>query len=104
MLAAADQPQRVNGTVVRESDVLNRVPTVSVVIPTYRGWPVLKTCLESLEHQRYDSLEVIVVDDGSCDGTAERVRKAFTACGVIALPEKSGFAAAVNEGIRAAQG
>ena len=46
---------------------------VSVVIPTYNRRPILEKCLDALERQRFegglDQYEVVVVDDGSTDGT-----------------------------------
>lgn len=49
----------------------------SVIIPTYNRAPFLKTCLLSLETQIYDKqdFEVIVIDDGSTDATAELLRE-----------------------------
>ena len=44
---------------------------VSVVVPVYNVKEYLPTCLESLERQNYDNLQVILVDDGSTDGSGE---------------------------------
>lgn len=44
-------------------------PRVSVIVPTFNRWPILERALEALAAQTYDNLEVIVVDDGSTDGT-----------------------------------
>ena len=49
-------------------------PTVSVVIPTYNRWATLERALEALAGQTYRNFEVIVVDDGSTDGTWERLQ------------------------------
>lgn len=43
----------------------------SVVIPTYNRKPILEKCLRALEHQQFTDYEVIVVDDGSTDGTVD---------------------------------
>ena len=45
-------------------------PKVSVVVASYNGERTLKACLESLERLNYPDYEVILVDDGSTDGTA----------------------------------
>jgi glycosyltransferase involved in cell wall biosynthesis len=47
---------------------------VSIIIPTYNEINVLGECLDSLSRQTYKDVEVIVVDDGSSDGTAERFK------------------------------
>ena len=42
---------------------------VSVIVCTYNAQDDLKECLESLESQNYEEIEIIVVDDASGDGT-----------------------------------
>jgi glycosyltransferase involved in cell wall biosynthesis len=72
-------------------------PLVSVIIPTFNSERFLEECLSSLKRQTYESLEIIVVDDGSTDSTigiAER-----HGCKIIKNP-KVGRAAAKNEGVR----
>jgi GT2 family glycosyltransferase len=75
-----------------------------VIVPTFGGRPVLERCLRALLGQSDDSFEVVVVDDGSSDGTADWVREAFPQVRVVAHPENRGFCCAVNEGIRASRG
>ena len=55
-------------------DVLHR-PLVSVVIPSWNHCDELVECLASLDVQTYRPFEVIVVDYGSTDGTAERMAR-----------------------------
>ena len=54
------------------------IMNVSVVIPTYNRKPILKKCLKALEKQKLNNnignYEVIVVDDGSTDGTTTWIR------------------------------
>jgi GT2 family glycosyltransferase len=83
---------------------MNGALRASVIVPTHGGWPVLEKCLESLHDQRFESFEVIVVNDGSQDGTPERVRARFPAVRVFSLAINRGFCAAVNEGLRGARG
>lgn len=81
-------------------------PLVSVVIPTWNHLPELLECLGSLPKQTYRNLEVIVVDDGSTDGTAERMSDYHSSypLKVHLLPENRGAAAARNEGAKLATG
>jgi len=44
-------------------------PLVSVIIPIYNGEPYLELCLESVFAQTYENLEILLVDDGSTDGS-----------------------------------
>ena len=44
---------------------------ISVIIPTYNEEKVLSDCIESLGFQTYTDFEIIIVDDGSTDGTLE---------------------------------
>jgi len=77
--------------------------TVSVVIPAYNEEQYLGRCLEALAQQTYpaDRLEVIVVDNGSTDATAEIARQYGVR--VIAEPRK-GVARARQTGFEAARG
>ena len=52
-------------------------PKVSVVIPTYNRAAKVQSAIESVLAQTFSDLEVIVVDDGSSDGTGEILREAF---------------------------
>ena len=47
--------------------------TISVVIPTYNGIAYIEDCLNSLREQDRKADEIIIVDDGSTDGTASFV-------------------------------
>jgi GT2 family glycosyltransferase len=76
------------------------VSRVAVVIPTWNGRELLDAALASLARQTLPA-EVIVVDNGSMDGTAEHVRTAHRGVELVALPENRGFAAAVNAGVSA---
>ena len=46
-------------------------PLVSVIIPAYNGEAYLAEAVESIRWQNYHPLEIIIVDDGSTDGTAQ---------------------------------
>ena len=77
---------------------------ITVIIPNYNGIKFIKECLEAVLHQDKDTAEyqVIVVDNGSKDGSPELIRHKFPQVKVIALPDNTGFCHAVNVGIRAA--
>lgn len=78
---------------------------VSIVIVTWNTCDLLKACLRSIfEETRSLSFEVIVVDNGSHDGTAEMVRTEFPLVKLIQNSDDRGYAAANNQGIRISEG
>jgi len=82
---------------------MNEWPLVSVVVPVYNGAQHIGDCLSSILRQDYPALELIVVDDGSTDATAERVR-AFGDAVKYVRQDNSGSAVARNLGVELARG
>ncbi len=81
---------------------VRRQPKVSVVVASYNGGRTLLACLESLFRLNYPDYEVILVDDGSTDDTAQ-IAKRFPALRCI-HQANLGLSAARNAGIAAASG
>jgi GT2 family glycosyltransferase len=78
---------------------------VSVVIVNWNTSDLLARCLGSLENERSTvGMEVIVVDNGSTDGSLARVRQAYPAVRLISNPDNRGFSIANNQGIEASSG
>lgn len=81
---------------------------VSVIIPTYNEEQVIGECLESLIKQAYKDLEVIVVDDGSTDGTIKSIKRIKSTKGIKSLEvleqDHKGPGAARNFGAKHANG
>ncbi len=73
----------------------------SIVIPNYNGIQYLETCLRALEAQTRKADLVIVVDNGSSDGSVDFIRERFPGTELICFGENTGFCGAVNAGIRA---
>lgn len=76
---------------------------VSVIIPTYNRLGLLEPALNSVLEQTCRIHEIIVVDDGSTDGTVEFLLKNFPAVSVISQ-KNQGVSSARNTGIRQATG
>ncbi len=73
-------------------------PLVSVVLPTYNRWPMVSEAVESVLEQSFKRFELIVVDDGSQDGTLDGLRRYGTCLKVISQPRR-GVASARNLGL-----
>lgn len=76
---------------------------VSIVIPTYNRWPMVRDAVESVLGQNYKQFELIVVDDGSQDKTVENLESYGSALRVISQSQR-GVAAARNLGVRSSSG
>lgn len=72
---------------------------VTVVIPNWNGREFLGPCLNSLRAQSLTDFEVVVVDNGSTDGSVAFVEENFPEARVLPQGENRGFSAAVNAGI-----
>lgn len=77
---------------------------VSIIIVNWNGMHFLDNCLRSLRKQSYKPFEIIVVDNGSNDGSLDFLRKNYPEVRVIANNFNKGFAGGNNDGIRAAKG
>lgn len=82
------------------------MPRISVIVPAYNAMCFLETCVHSITSQSFSDLELILVDDGSTDGTG-----ALCDCLAASDPrirvihqENAGVSAARNCGVRAASG
>jgi len=76
---------------------------VTVIIPNYNGAHFMASCLEKLKAQTYKAFDVLVVDNGSEDGSLDLMRDQYPEIPVIALKKNTGFSGAVNIGIRKAK-
>ncbi|NOS71991.1 MAG: glycosyltransferase [Verrucomicrobia bacterium] len=91
-----------------------RIPKVSVVVASYNGERTLRTCLDALENLNYPDYEVVLVDDGSTDNTAQLVanfrwgetpgKPPGPKLRFIRHEKNRGLSVARNTGIRAALG
>ena len=80
------------------------LPTISVIIPNWNGRHHLEPCLQALRAQTFRDFEVVVVDNGSQDGSVPFLHEHFPEVQVVALAENQGFAGGTNAGIAVAQG
>jgi O-antigen biosynthesis protein len=85
----------------RQTDCTN----ASVVIPNWNGRDLLEKYLPSVVAalEGFPESEIVVVDNGSIDGSAEFLRERFPTVRVLALPENLGFGGGSNAGFLAAK-
>jgi GT2 family glycosyltransferase len=75
---------------------------ISVIIPSWNGRHLLERALPPLIRQLPEQVKIIVVDNGSTDGSVEWLKAEWKTVVAVSLPENRGFAGAVNAGMAAA--
>ena len=76
---------------------------ISIVVPNWNGMEFVGMCLDSLSQLDFEGHEVIVVDNGSKDGSREMIEKKYPWVRLLKLSKNMGFAIACNEGIKASK-
>ncbi len=79
-------------------------PDISVIIPVYNREKGIAECVASVLRQSLPPREVIVVNDGSTDGTMKLLESFNEKIRIISLPQNRGVSAARNAGIKASKG
>lgn len=73
---------------------------ISIIIPNYNGVKHLTVCFESLQNQTYGDFKVFLVDNNSSDDSIKFTKENFPEVEILRLNSNTGFAKAVNEGIK----
>ena len=79
----------------------NAKPEITIVIPNWNGRRWLPDCLDALSRQSFKDAGIIIVDNGSSDGSVAWVKEHHPYVQVMELGRNTGFAYAVNAGIKA---
>lgn len=79
-------------------------PVASVIIPHYNGRQHLQVCLDALQRQTFGEFEIILVDNGSTDGSQNFIRQQYPQVRLVELGENLGFTGACNAGYKLARG
>jgi len=77
-------------------------PNVYIVLVNWNDYKNTSACLDSLSKINYPNYDVILVDNGSCDGSGEKISKEYTWCDVVFSKDNDGFATGANTGIKKA--
>jgi len=88
---------------MNENNAVSRLE-ISVIIPHLNGKHHLDDCLGSLRNQTFTNFEVILVDNGSTDGTQQYTREQYPEVRLVELGENRGFTGACNAGYAASLG
>ena len=85
---------------------MHNSPLVSIIVPIFNGEKYIVDCVESVLRQSYVNLEVILVDDGSTDGTTGILKryKKLDERVIVICQENKGVSAARNVALKAARG
>ena len=70
---------------------------VTIIIPNYNGKKLLENCIKTLERQTCQEFKLLVIDNGSKDGSTDVTSESLD-MEMVALPENTGFCGAVNLG------
>jgi GT2 family glycosyltransferase len=74
-------------------------PRIHVIIPHNGGKDLLNGCIQSITESSYSNLNIVVIDNGSTDGSTQSVKNRFTDIELVTNKQNMGFAKAVNQGI-----
>ena len=79
-------------------------PTISVLLPVYNGQTHLKQAIDSILNQSYQDFELIIVNDGSTDGTLDLIRS-YSDKRIVLINQKNiGLSGALNRAIKESRG
>jgi len=85
-------------------NIIENEPSVIAVVLTWNGYGDTVRCIESLKKVTYPSLDIVLVDNGSTDGSPEILSGKFPDIPLLKLPSNKGYGAGNNAGIRFATG
>jgi GT2 family glycosyltransferase len=77
---------------------------VSVIVVNFNGMSHLEACLSSILNQSYQNLELILVDNGSTDGSLDYARRRFPHLLIVENKENLGYPGGINRGVTIATG
>ena len=77
---------------------------VSAIIINWNGKELIENCVDSLLAQTYPNLEIVIVDNGSDDGSLEFIKQTYPQVKLIEYQSNKGFCHAINHGIRESSG
>ena len=86
---------------------MTRLPLVSIIIVNWNGGKIFEDCLESLTHLKYPNWELLLVDNGSTDGSqnlVDKFRLSYKGYKLVQNKQNLGFAEPNNQGYKISKG
>lgn len=80
------------------------IPKVTILIPNYNGRKWLEQCLPTVEKSTYPNKEIVIVNNGSTDQSAQFLKENYPNARVIEIKKNRGYAGANNLGVKYARG
>jgi GT2 family glycosyltransferase len=93
-----------DGSKEASADIRHIFEGTSIIIPTFNQLKYLKNCIESIWRYTLQPYELIIIDNGSKDGTAAYLKSLTGRVRYKIFPENLGFAGGVNQGLMMAKG
>jgi GT2 family glycosyltransferase len=80
------------------------IDKVTIVLLNWNGLKYLEKCIESVLNQSYQNLELIIVDNGSTDGSIQKIQNIYPSFKYVINKDNLGFAKGMNQGIEISNG
>ena len=77
---------------------MHPLPAIAIIVLNWNNYPDTRECLESLKKIDYPDYAILLVDNGSADGSLPKLKNEFPECHFILLEKNEGFAVGNNKG------
>ena len=83
---------------------MDNSPIVTIIIPHYNNYNIIKDCLESIKNSTFENFETIVVDNASSDNSFKLIKDNYSDINLIKSKYNRGYAGGCNYGAEFAKG
>ena len=79
-------------------------PLISIILLNWNGKKITEECLKSIKKQSFKDYEVVLIDNGSTDGSSSYLKKKFPFVNLVQNKKNLGYAEGNNRGVERAKG